>query len=182
MSMKVAPFRAPARTAVLVGLFLLSACARRPLDPPFYREYRDRYAITTDELKKLQFYISAEVLAQAMDGSSNVTPEQIVVVPARTPGLVRDAGPDWIRVAFREGGEGVLFRLQNKYAGAVYGLATTTEGGGIALLSELRKPVLTQGGRQYAIIQGANAFLIVSAEDINRLINSRPHAEGLKRE
>lgn len=174
-------FLSPARAAGLLGMLLLGACAAGPIDPPFYREYRERYAITAEELKTLQFYISREVLAHAMDGSSGVTPEQVVIVAARTPGLVRDAGPDWVRVAFREGGEGVLFRTRNARADAVYGLATTTGDGRIALVSELPEPVLSQGGRRYKIINGADAYLIVGTEDLSRLIESRPRPAGLER-
>jgi len=163
-------------------LALLSACATPPIDPPFYRQYRERYAITADELKTLQFYISREVLAHALDGSPGVEPEQVVIVASRTPGLVREAGPDWVRVAFRQGGEGVLFRIRSDRADAVYALATTTESGRIALVSELPEPVLTLGGRRYKIVYGADAYLIVSSHDLGKLIESRPHPPGLERE
>lgn len=169
-----------ARTATLLGFLVLGACsAERPINPPFQREYRDRYGITTEELKKLQFYISREVLAHAMDGVPGVQPEQVVIVASRTPGLVRDAGPDWLRVAFREGGEGVLFRLRNDRAGAVYALATQAENGKIVLVSELPEPILTQGGRRYKLAYGADAYLIVDAVDLSTLIQSRPHAGGV---
>ena len=84
--------------SVLVALGLLGACAGPQINPPFYREYRERYAITADELKKIQFYISGQVLANPIDGSS-----QQVVIAFGTPGLARDSGPDWVRVAFQEG-------------------------------------------------------------------------------
>jgi hypothetical protein len=171
------------RAAGLVGFFLLSACARQPIiDPPFYGEYRDRYAISADELKTLQFYISAEVLAHEMDATPGVEAKQVVIVAARTPGVVRDVGPDWLRVAFTKGGEGVLFRLRDDLPGATYYLATPTEGGKIALVRNLPQPVLIQGGRHYKIIRGADAYLNVSAKDINGLINSRPRAQGIIRE
>jgi hypothetical protein len=172
----------PRRAAALAGLLFLSACAERPINPPFEREYRDRYAITADEMKTLQFYISREVLAHAMDSAPGVAPEQVIIVASQTPGLVREVGPDWIRVAFREGGEGVLFRLRNNRPGAVYGLATQTPDGKVALVTELPEPVVTQGGRRYKIIYGADAYLIVDAEDLGHLIDRRPHAGGLKRE
>jgi hypothetical protein len=169
------------RAATMLGGLLLTACAKQPIDAPFYLRYRQQYAITADELKAIQFYISREVLAHAMDGSPDVTPAQVVVVASRTPGLVREVGPDWLRVAFTKGGEGVLFRLQSDRADAVYQLATTTEGGKITLIRDLPEPVLTQGGRRYKIIKGADAFLIVSHDDLDHVIESRPRPAGLER-
>jgi len=131
-------------------------------------------------MKTLQFYISGDVLAHEMDGSGGVTPEQVVIVKKKTPGLVREAGPDWLRVSFREGGEGVLFRLKNDRPTAVYALATRTADGSIALVSELRDPVVIYGDRRYKIIQGADVYLIVDAKDLGRLIDSRPHVTGLE--
>ena len=164
----------------MLGILLLSACAAEPIDPPFYRAYRDQYAITAEELKALQFYISGNVLAHAIDASGGVTPEQVVIVKRRTPGLVREVGPNWLRVAFTEGGEGVLFRLRSDRPTAVYALATRTEDGSIALLSELRDPVLRQGERRYRIIQGADVYLVVGAKGLSQVIESRPHATGLE--
>jgi hypothetical protein len=117
-----------------------------------------------------------------MDASPGVAPEQVVVVAARTPGLVREVGPDWLRVAFTKGGEGVLFRLRNNGKDAVYQLATTTQGGQVALVRDLPEPVLTQGERRYKILKGADAFLIISRGDLDRLIKSRPHPTGLERD
>src|SRR5207249_10849112 len=107
-------FPPPARIAALLGILLLSACGTEQIDPPFYRAYRDQYAITAEELKTLQFYISGDVLAHAVDASGGGTPAQAVIVKQRTPGLVREVGPNWLRVAFTEGGEGVLFRLRSR--------------------------------------------------------------------
>jgi len=172
-----------ARIAALLGFLLLAACGTEQIDPPFYRGYRDQYAITAEELKTLQFYISAEVLAHALDASTGVTtPEQVVIVDKRTPGLVREVGPNWLRVAFTKGGEGVLFRLRNDKQSAVYALATRTADGKIALVSELPDPIVSQGDRRFQIIRGADAYLIVSAKDLNRVIDSRRRATGLKSE
>jgi hypothetical protein len=170
-----------ARAAALLGILLLSACGISSIDPPFYREYRERYALTADELETLQFYISRQVLAHALDGSPGVAPDQVVLLAAHTPGLVRDAGPDWLRVAFTKGGEGVLFRSRNDRADALYELATTTEDGRIVLVSELPERVLSQGERRYKIIEGADAYLIVSRKDLGHLIESRPRPTGLER-
>lgn len=174
----------PAAAAALLAIpFLLNACATPPINPPFYhRAYRERYAITVDELKTLQFYISRKVLAHAIDGSPGVAPEQVVIVDAGTPGLVRDAGPDWMRVAFTAGGEGVLFRTRADWEDSAYLLATATESGQIVPVSKLPEPIVTVGGRRYKIIQGADAYLIVSSDNLDKLIESRPHATGYKRE
>jgi hypothetical protein len=172
----------PARAAAVLCLLLIGACATRPLNPPFYGMHRDRYAITVAELKTLQFYISRQVIAQAMDGASGLAPEEVILVAAGTPGLALDAGPDWLRVAFRAGGQGVVFRRSSDRQDAIYGLATMTEDGKSVLVSKLPEPILSQGGRRYKIVSGADAYLIVDIKDLGRLIESRPHAGGLKRE
>jgi len=167
--------------ALLAIPLLLNGCASSPSHSTFYhRVYRERYAITVDELKTLQFYISRKVLAHAIDGSPGVAPEQVVIVDAGTPGLVRDAGPDWMRVAFTEGGEGVLFRTQIDRQDSVYVLANATESGQIVPVTKLPEPIVTLGGRRYKIIQGADAYLIVSSENLDKLIESRPHAAGVE--
>jgi hypothetical protein len=173
--------RAPGR-AWLATLLLLGACAKPAFNPPFYdNTYRQQYAISAEELKTLQFFISQEVVAHAIDGSPGVAPDQVVIVAARTPGLVRDVGPDWLRVAFTKEGEGALFRTRAGTADSVYALATTTESGTIALVGKLPEPVVTVGGRRYKVVQGADAYLIVSYDDLTRLVKNRPRAGGLER-
>jgi hypothetical protein len=159
---------------------LLAACAT-PSEPFYHRLYRENYAITPQELTRLQFYISTEVLAHAEGAAAETTPAQVTIVPAGTPGLVREVGPDWLRVAFTEGGEGVLFLTRAERTDSVYMLATRSPGGEIVRLSELPKPVLTQAGRSYELVYGADAYLLVNARELNQLIRDRPHAAGLER-
>ena len=139
------------------------------------------YQITPDELKTLQFYISGEVLAHRIEDRSPATTSDVVIVAAGTPGLVREVGADWLRVAFTEGGEGVLFRLRPDRNDSVYALATTTEGGEIVLVSRLPEPVLTTGGRRFKIVSGATAYLLVNNDDLNRLLAGRQRPGGLQR-
>ena len=103
-----------------------------------------------------------------------------MIVAAGTPGLVREVGSDWLRVAFTEGGEGVLFRLRADRSDSVYALATTTESGEIVLVSRLPEPVLTTGGRQFKITSGATAYLLVNNDDLNRLLAGRQRPGGLQ--
>ena len=162
-------------------VFILGACTTTTFNPPFFdHAFRQSYAITPDELKTLQFYISGEVLAHRIDGGSpTVTPESVIVAD-RTPGLVREAGSDWLRVAFTEGGEGLLFRLRADRNDSVYALATTTESGQIVLVSQLPEPILTPGGRRFKVIRGATAYLLVNSDDLRRLLASRPSPGGLQ--
>jgi hypothetical protein len=165
-------------------VFILSACSSAPpaaFNPPFYeRTLRQSYAITPDEIKTLQFYISGEVLAHRIEDRSPTATPDVVIVPAGTPGLVREVGSDWLRVAFTEGGEGVLFRLRVDRSDSVYALATTTESGEIVLVSRLPEPVLTTGGRRFKIVSGGTAYLLVNNDDLNRLLAGRQRPGGLQ--
>ena len=165
-------------------VFILGACSSTPtaFNPPFlHRTYRQSYAISPDELKKLQFYISGEVVAHRIDVGSPTDTPGVVMVAAHTPGLVQESGSDWLRVAFTEGGEGLLFRLRADRSDSVYALATTTESGQIVLVSQLPEPVLITGGRRFKIVSGATAYLLVNRDDLTRLLESRPRPGGLQR-
>ena len=122
----------------------------------------ESYADHAGRAQTLQFYISGEVLAHRIEDRSPTATSDVVIVAAGTPGLVREVGSDWLRVAFTEGGEGVLFRLRPDRSDSVYALATTAESGQIVLVSRLPEPVLTTGGRRFKIISGATAYLLVN--------------------
>jgi hypothetical protein len=171
----------PGKVAWLAALGLLFACATTS-EPFYHRLLRERYAITDAELGALQFYISTEVLAHMADDTARVTPERVVIVPAGTPGRVREVGPDWLRVAFSETGEGVLFLTRSERTDSVYMLATITPGGRqIVRVSELPEPVVSLGSGRYRIIDGANAHLLVDRAQLHELIDRRPRAPGLER-
>ncbi len=176
-------FRAGGPTWLGIVLILGACSSAQPtaFNPPFFdRALRQSYAITPDELKTLQFYISGEVLAHRIEDRSPTATPDVVIVPAGTPGLVREVGSDWLRVAFTEGGEGVLFRLRADRNDSVYALATTTESGEIVLVSRLPEPVVTTGGRRFKIISGATAYLLVNNDDLNRLLAGRQRPGGLQ--
>jgi len=176
-------FRAAGHAWLLGIVFILGACSSTPtaFNPPFlHRTYRQSYAISPDELKKLQFYISGEVVAHRIDVGSPTDTPGVVMVAAHTPGLVQESGSDWLRVAFTEGGEGLLFRLRADRSDSVYALATTTESGQIVLVSQLPEPVLITGGRRFKIVSGATAYLLVNTDDLTCLLESRPRPGGLQ--
>ena len=127
------------------------AAARLPRSTlrSFIAHTDESYAISPDELKKLQFYISGQVVAHRIDVGSPTDTPGVVMVADHTPGLVQESGSDWLRVAFTQGGEGLLFRLRADRGDSVYALATTTESGQIVLVSQLPEPVLITGGRRF---------------------------------
>ena len=163
-------------------VFILGACSTpTAFNPPFlHRIHRQSYAISPDELKKLQFYISGQVVAHRIDAGSPTDTPGVVMVADHTPGLVQESGSDWLRVAFSEGGEGLLFRLRADRSDSVYALATTTESGQIVLVSQLPEPVIITGGRRFKVVNGATAYLLVNTDDLNRLLESRPRPGGLQ--
>ena len=101
-------FRAGGPAWLLGIVFILGACSTpTAFNPPFlHRTYREGYAISPDELKKLQFYISGQVVSHRIDVGSPTDTPGVVMVADHTPGLVQESGSDWLRVAFTAGRRG----------------------------------------------------------------------------
>jgi hypothetical protein len=159
---------------LLAGI-LLAGCGSTAL---FKQSQRATYDIQEKDLRKLQFYIGTEVIAQPVEkhGSSN---GNVLILPADTPGLVKEVGPNWLRVAFQPGGSGVIFLAYN---GSEYVLGTAVAGrSGFYPLKDLPDNILLHEGRRYSIVRGLGARLWVNQKDFEELIKQRQHIGGLKR-
>lgn len=167
--------------AGLLVTFVLSACASVDSETFLHTTHREQFAIQASDFQKLQFYISKDVLAHAVGSGQNPRPEDVIVIPLGTPGLVIEAGQRWLLVRFSAGGEGVYFLASHQGTDSAYLLATETEGG-LVRVSELPDPVLVRDGRRYRILNGPDAYLRVDVDDLHDLIESRPHAPGLRRD
>ena len=123
-------------TRASLGLVLLfiTVCGCSSVQKEWFshRFHRLQYGFTDEEIKGLQFYLSSDVLAQtASPAQRTPTGTSVVVVPRDIPGVATAVGRDWIRVTFREGGNGVPFLADissttDSYL--LYSLATTAEG------------------------------------------------------
>ncbi len=186
----------------VLPIFLLFGC--NPLPPlqhhrtPFlHMAHRQNYSLTAQELRDLQLYISTTVLAQY----EGATGKKSVKVSQGTPGVVTDAGPDWLKVSFREGGIDVPFiidrtdrsRKDSRYFRATkeglvevegskdsqYWLATEVEGkNGFYMIKELPEKIFLYEGTRYSLVTGARAYLIADSEGLDKLVKSRKATEG----
>ena len=89
----------------LTVIFLLAGCSAAPPIAFQNTSHRETYSLTLEDLQKLQFYISRDVVAQYQEASGTKS----LLLPRLTPGIATAAGPNWIKVNFRERGVDVPF-------------------------------------------------------------------------
>src|SRR5215475_4396239 len=97
--------RSNRRFVVVAIVFFLAGCSSTPPIAFQNTSHRQTYSLNLEDLKKLQFYISSDVVAQYQDATGTKS----LLLTRLTPGVATDAGPNWIKVSFREGGS--TFRL-----------------------------------------------------------------------
>jgi hypothetical protein len=167
---------------LIVAVLLLAGCSSGPQRLGFlHTSYRTRYLITDPEFKKLQFYVSTEILVQGQSfrtghpGSGT----QVIVVRKGTPGVVTEVGSYWLRVSFEKGGPGVFFVTDPSKPEDRYWLGTEVQGRqGFSKVRDLSEKVLMHLGTSYAVVYGDDAYLLVNASDLDKIIKSRRHIGG----
>jgi hypothetical protein len=172
--------RHPATRVVFcaLALLLVAACSSRRVRGFYHVAHRQRYAITNEELRGLQFYVSKDVLVQAQNPGQSAP--QVLILRKGTPGVVVDAGPDWIRVAFQKGGTGVRFLTDTRKREDLYWIGTPVpDRTDLAKINDLDDKILLHGGNRLTVIDGADAVLFVDSEDLEKLMASRPHLSGV---
>ena len=173
-----------AHCLVFVAVLLVTACAKPARHSFMHERHREVYSIQPAELENMQFYMSTRVLVKDVTTpEASQQAESVVLVPEGTPGLVNEVGPNWLRVSFEEGGSGAYFladmRAQRDDA---YWLATKVEGReGLHKVKDLEEKILLVEGRPYKVVYGAEARLMVSAEDLWKVVESRRHIKGRKK-
>jgi hypothetical protein len=117
----------------------------------------------------LQFYISRDVVAQYQDATGTKS----LMLSRLTPGVVMGAGPDWIKVSFREGGVDDPFVTDpNQYDGR-YWIATEVEGSkDFKKIADLPEKFFLYKGIRYQLVSGADAILLFDWEGWKRLVES----------
>lgn len=168
------------RASVVLGLALALASCRTPPGRFYHHGHRQAYAIDEAELQHLQFFVSTKVVAHDLGAQG---PGSVILVEEGTPGVAVAAGPNWIRVRFQAGGEGVVFLAPAARVESSYMLATEAEdGSGYRLVRNEPDHVLRTGARRYRILSGADAALLVDAGDLKNLIEKeRTHVEGQRK-
>jgi hypothetical protein len=166
-----------AQGCLVVALFLLLAgCASGPTTLPFQNyTHRQALSLSEDDLKRVQFYVSTHVVAQVKDPTAT----QSFVVPMLTPGVVTAAGPNWIKVSFREGGADVPFVADPNLNDSRYYIASEVEGGkSFKRVTEVPGKVFIFKGTQLNLVSGADAMLLVDWDSWHKVAETRKVTEG----
>ena len=161
---------------LLVALFsLLVSCSSAPPIAFQNNSHRQLYSLNLEDLEKLQFYISRDVVAQYQDATGTKS----LLVPRLTPGVATDAGPNWIKVSFREGGVDVPFITDpNQYDGR-YWIATEVEGTkDFKKIADLPDKSILYKGTRYKLVSGSDAILLMDWDGWKRLVETRKVTEG----
>ena len=160
---------------LLVGLFaLLASCAAPPI--AFQNNsHRQNYSLDLQDLEKLQFFISTDVVAQYQDATGTKS----LLLPRMTPGVATGAGPNWIKVSFREGGADIPFIAEpNEYDGR-YWIASEVEGTkDFKKIAGLPEKTFVYKGVRYQMVSGSEAILLVDWEGWKRVVETRKVSEG----
>jgi hypothetical protein len=156
-------------------ILLLASCSSTPPIAFQNTSHRQTYSLNLEDLEKLQFYISRDVVAQYQDATGTKS----LLLTRLTPGVATGAGPNWIKVSFREGGVDVPFVTDpNQYDGR-YWIATEVEGSkDFKRISELSDRSFLYKGIRYKLVSGADAILLFDVDGWKRVVETRKVTEG----
>ena len=159
---------------MVATIFFLASCSTPPV--AFQNaSHRQTYSLNVDDLKKLQFYISTDVVAQYQDATGTKS----LLLTKLTPGVATDAGPNWIKVSFREGGVDVPFVADPNQYDARYWIATEVEGSkDFKRIYDLSDRFFLYKGIRYKVVSGADAVLFFDLAEWKRLVENRRVTEG----
>ena len=161
---------------LIVALFsLLIGCSSAVPIAFQNNSHRQVYSLNEEDLKKLQFYISRDVVAQYQDATGTKS----LLLSRLTPGVVAAAGPDWIKVSFRVEGVDVPFVTDPKQYDGRYWIATEVKGSkDFKRIADLPEKFFLYKGIQYKLVSGADAILLFDWEGWKRLVETRKTTEG----
>ena len=161
---------------LLVALFsLLVGCSSTPPIAFQNNSHRQLYSLNLEDLEKLQFYISRDVVAQYQDATGTKS----LLVPRLTPGVATGAGPNWIKVSFREGGVDVPFIADPKEYDGRYWIATEVEGTkDFKKIADLPDKSILYKGTRYKLVSGSDAILLVDWDGWKSVVEGRKVTEG----
>ena len=137
--------------------------------------HRQSFSLNEDDLKKIQFYVSEDVVAQVKEPTAT----QSFLIPSMTPGVVTAAGPNWVKVSFREGGADVPFVADPKQNDSRYYIASEVEGGkSFRRVTEVPGRVFIYKGTQLNLVSGADAMLLVDWDSWDKVAERRKVTDG----
>ena len=133
-------------------------------------------AMPLEDLEKLQFYISTNVVAQYQDPAGGA---KSLLLPKLTPGVVTAAGPNWLKVSFREGGADVPFLTDLTQYDPRYFIASEIEGSNdFKMIANLRGESFIYKGTRYTLVSGDDAYLLFDWEGWKKIVETRVATQG----
>jgi hypothetical protein len=154
---------------------LLVGCSSTPPMVFQNNSHRQVHSLKLEDLQKVQFYLSRDVVAQHQDASGTKS----LLLPGLTPGVATSEGPNWIRVSFREGGVDVPFITDPQQTDGRYWIATEVAGSKeFKRISDLPGKSFLYKGVQYQVVSGADALLLFDWESWNKVVETRKTTEG----
>ena len=163
------------RWLIAAVLPILVGCASTPPIAFQNNSHRQTYSLNLEDLEKLQFYISRDVVAQYQDATGTKS----LLVPRLTPGVATGAGPNWIKVSFREGGVDVPFIADPKEYDGRYWIATEVEGTqDFKKMADLPEKSFVYKGVRYKLVSGSDAILLVDWEGWKKVVETRKVTGG----
>jgi hypothetical protein len=160
---------------MMLIIVLLVGCSSAPPMAFQNNSHRQTYSLKLEDLQKVQFYLSRDVVAQYQDASGTKS----LLLPGLTPGVATSEGPNWIRVSFREGGVDVPFITDPQQPDGRYWIATEVAGSKeLKRIAELPVKSFLYKGVQYQVVSGADALLLFDWQSWNRVVETRKTTEG----
>jgi hypothetical protein len=160
---------------MMAVIFLLASCSSTPPIAFQNASHRQTYSLSLQDLEKLQFYISRDVVAQYQDATGTKS----LLLTRMTPGVATGAGPNWIKVNFRDGGVDIPFITDpNQYDGR-YWIATEIEGKeDFKKIADLPDKSFLYKGVRYKLVSGADAILLFDWEGWKKVVETRKVTKG----
>ena len=173
--------RAKLLAACLFVAVAAGGCATRT-EVFLQNAHREKFALEPDELETVQFFINKQIVARE-DGAAEGA-GAVIIVEEGTRGAAVEVGPRWLRVSFSEGGRGVPFVAVDTRSGeSAYWLATEVEGEpGFHPVKNVPGRLLRVDGQVFRLVSGASTRLLISSNDLDKLVEQRTHLGGRKPE
>jgi len=154
---------------------LLAGCSSAPPMAFLNNTHRQTPSLRLEDLQQVQFYVSSDVVASYQDGSGTKS----LLLPRLTPGVATSAGPNWIKVSFRDGGVDVPFITDAKQSDGRYYIATEVAGSKeFKRITDLPVRSFLHKGVQYNVVSGSDALLLFDWQSWNRVVETRKTTQG----
>jgi hypothetical protein len=161
---------------MVVLSFLLASCSSSAPIAFQNTSHRQIYSLTLEDLEKLQFYISTNVVAQYQDPAGGT---KSLLLPRLTPGVVTGAGPNWLKVSFRDGGADVPFLADLTQYDPRYWIASEVEGSNdLKRITNLPGEAFIYKGTRYTLVSGDDAYLLFDWDVWKKIVETRVVTQG----